>query len=187
MTTFASGLARVAGALRRGLAWLSDHTRLSCRIGNLLAVSCAMLLWTVASSLTQKTYYTTCKDEIGDLFYSEGKGLDARTVIEIILVVLIIFLPIFLAQSNILIKINLALSALTLFLASLLVSTATTIPEECFTMGGDYEDHASGLPEFFFYMIFIVLVSYLMLLVEWSTRAIRFVIAVLSGMRGRAW
>jgi hypothetical protein len=183
MTAFASGIARVTEASRGVMAWLSGHTRLSCRLGSLLAISCAMLLWILASSVAPKTYDATCKDEIGDRIYSGVKvsEFDARTLIEIVIVVLIIVLPIFLAQSNSLLKINVALSVLTLFLASLLVFAATTIPEECFTMGGDYEDHASGLPEFTFYMIFMVFVSYLSLLIEWSVWGIRRLASTFKG------
>jgi hypothetical protein len=71
-----------------------------------------------------------------------------------------------LARSRILVHSNLTISLLTLFYACTLLSTAGHTPYECFTQAGTYEDNTSGIAHFEWGLAFMILVSYLCLLVD---------------------
>lgn len=68
---------------------------------------------------------------------------------------------------------NLCLGLLTTVFAFVLLFTAAASPDDCYSSGGSYEDHVSGLPEFTFYLIFVVVISYVFVLLDWSIWAVR--------------
>jgi hypothetical protein len=63
--------------------------------------------------------------------------------------------PTLLARTSLLLIVNLATSIFTLLMAFLLVSTAGTVPYECFTQAGACEDNTSGLEGFELYVLLL--------------------------------
>lgn len=91
----------------------------------------------------------------------------------LMLIMVFFSIPPLLARGRPLITANLAAGLLTAAASTLLLSTASDVPYECFTMGGDYEDHTSGLGEFTLWGAFVLLLSFALLFVELSIWAVR--------------
>jgi hypothetical protein len=74
--------------------------------------------------------------------------------------------PILLARGNRVIKTNSARAACAFLWALSLFLTAANPPDERFSSGGSYEDRASGIPEFILFFLFVLLLSYVLLLID---------------------
>jgi hypothetical protein len=137
--------------------------RFSPRLGGVLAYGFAVLVGLYGASLGSDAFHRACAKEVtwtaADPFQGVGFVLIA--------IVAIIF-PTLLARSKALVVVNLCLGLLTAVFAVFFLFTASTPPHECYTMGGSYEDHVSGLPEFTFYLAFVVAVSYFLVVLDWS-------------------
>lgn len=84
--------------------------------------------------------------------------------------------PILLARSNQMIVVNLCLAFITVCGAATLLLSAADTPYQCFTSGGSYEDHTSGLEGFGLWFGVSVLLSYVFLLFDlaiWFSSVIR--------------
>lgn len=143
--------------------------RFNPRLGGLLAYSLAVLVGFYAASLTSNAYHEACKEEV--VFAAVVDPL--RDVGIALIMIVVILLPTLLARSKALITVNLCLGLLTVVFAFLFLFSASTPPYACYSSGGSYEDHVSGLPEFTFYLIFVVVTSYVFLLLDWSIWAVR--------------
>lgn len=146
----------------------SRSARISPRLGGLLAYGFALLVGLYGASLASNAYHKVCEKEVT---WAATDPLQAVGFALIVIVVVI--LPTLLARSNALVAVNLCLGLLTAVFAFLFLFTAGTLPYECYSSGGSYEDHVSGLPEFTFYIIFVVVISYVFILLDWSIWAVR--------------
>ena len=136
------------------------------RLATLAAYGVSLIFLHYAELLAEKVY--------DDLCTSEGITFGKPTSIMVLAAILFVFsVPTLLARSRALIVANLATSLITAGGAVLLLFTASDTPYECFTMGGTYEDHTSGLPEFTFWGIFVLLLSFALLAIDLSVWAIR--------------
>jgi hypothetical protein len=139
------------------------------RLGGLVAYSLAVLVGFYAASLTSTAYHEACKAEV--VF---AAGVNPLQDVGIgLITILAILLPTLLARSKALVAVNLCLGLLTVVFAFLFLFSASTPPPECYSGGGSYEDHVSGLPEFTFYLIFVVVISYAFVLLDWSIWGVR--------------
>lgn len=121
------------------------------------------LLYRWAGFIALATYNQACNGD--DRFVGRDYFVpDERTLIAAVLIVAV---PMLLAHSAALVKANAAISLFFLLFAASLILTAGSLPEECVTMGGSYEDRASGLPEFGLSFLFWGLLSYVLLAIDW--------------------
>jgi hypothetical protein len=142
--------------------------RISPRLGGLLAYGLALLVGFYGASLASDAYHKVCEKE------ATWVATDPLQAVGFALImVVVVILPTLLARSKALVKVNLCLGSLTTVFAFLLLFTAGTSPDECYSSGGSYEDHVSGLPEFTFCFIFLVVISYVFVLLDWSIWAAR--------------
>ena len=150
------------------LFWASESFAAKCRLLTLSAYGGSLILFHYSELLAEKVYNELCSNE-GIRF---SKPMSATNLV---LVMAVFSVPTLLARSRALVVANLAASVITIGSALLLLFTASDIPYECFTMGGDYEDHTSGLGEFTLSGCFILLVSFAMLVVDlsiWTSRKV---------------
>jgi uncharacterized protein (DUF983 family) len=144
-------------------------------LGGVLAYGLAVIVSLYGASLASDAYHSACAKEVtwaaADPFQGFGYVLIA--------IVVIIF-PTLLAHSKALVVVNLWLGLLTVVFAVFFVSTASTPPFECYTMGGSYEDRVSGLPEFTLYLAFVVAVSYFFVVLDWSIWGFQNVVRILK-------
>jgi hypothetical protein len=134
----------------------------------LVAYGGALILLHCAELLAQKVYDDLCSKD-GISFH------EPTTLIGLVLVMIIFSVPPLLARSRVLVIADLTASLITLAGSVLLLSTASRTPYECFTMGGTYEDHTSGLGEFVFWGGFVLLLSFGSLFVDlliWVSKAV---------------
>jgi hypothetical protein len=143
---------------------------IKCRLATLTAYGGSLVLFHHAEFLAQEVYNDLCSRE-GIRFAKP------TSVMNLILVMVVFCIPVLLARSRTLIVTNLAASLITAGCAVLLLFTALNTPYECFTMGGDYEDHASGLPEFILWSIFVLLSSFALLFIDLFVWALKKVTA----------
>src|SRR6478736_1906319 len=126
--------------------------RLTARLASLIAYgfSYAFVIF-VIHPIAAKAYDDLCRDQgitFGDGFSPvDGFFLAALAA------------PVLLARSNAVIATNLFVSVCSMIGAVALLSSAGDTPYQCFTMGGSYEDHTSGLGGFGLWMGFVVLAS----------------------------
>jgi hypothetical protein len=145
----------------RGLA--ERHARSIYRAASLLSYGAVALILPYVGSIALAAYNDAC--EIGDRFV-DGRYFGAHESVIGLQTGLVIAIPILLARSKPIIQANAIVALLTLVLALGLVFTARTPPYECVTMGGDYEDHASGLPEFWLLAIFLFFISCVLVVID---------------------
>jgi hypothetical protein len=136
------------------------------RLATLAAYGSSLIFLHCAEFLAEKVYDDLCLRE-GIRF---AKPMSAMSLV---LIMVVFSLPTLLARSRALIIANLTASLITAGGAVLLLFTASDIPYECFTMGGDYEDHTSGLTEFTLWGAFILLLSFAFLFVDLSVWALK--------------
>jgi hypothetical protein len=120
------------------------------------------------ASLASNAYHQVCEKEV-----TWAATDPHREVGFVLIMIVVVMLPTLLARSKALVKVNLCLGLLTALFAFLLLSTAGTLPDECYSSGGSYEDHVSGVPEFTFYLIFVAVISYVFVVLDWSIWAVR--------------
>jgi hypothetical protein len=143
------------------LSSLRSYFRPICRLVSLLGNGAALLIVHYVQPIAAKSY--------NDLCASQGMNFgDGESAIALWIAVGIIAVPIFLARGNILVVTNLILSSITLLGSSGLFATAGNTPYECFTTGGTYEDHTSGLDGFAYWYAFVLVLSYLLLFIDLS-------------------
>jgi hypothetical protein len=140
------------------------------RLATLAAYGGSLILLHYAELLAEKVYNDLCSRE-GITF---GEPMSAMSLA---FVLVALFLPTLLARSRALIVANLAASLITAGGAVLLLFTASHTPYECFTMGGTYEDHTSGLGEFALWGAFVLLLSFALLFIDLSVWAFKNVAA----------
>ena len=133
--------------------WAPDFSGVRCRLLTLSAYGGSLILLHQAELVAGKVYNELCSME-GIRF---GKPMSATTLI---LAMVGLSVPTLLARSRALVVTNLAAGVITIGGAVLLLFTASDTPYECFTMGGDYEDHTSGLGEFGLWGAFVFLLSF---------------------------
>ncbi|MGY3589257.1 hypothetical protein [Bradyrhizobium sp. USDA 4350] len=154
------------------MAWqmLRNYFRSAVRAANLIAYGLSILIFHSLQPVAAKAYNDLCASQ-GMMF---GEGQSVRTLV---LAMIVIAMPVLLARSKTLVVSNLIMGLITVAGASGLLSTAGDTPYECFTTSGTYEDHTSGLDGFGFWFIFVLAVSYVLLLVDWGIWASRMAIA----------
>jgi hypothetical protein len=148
--------------------WASDSFAVKCRLLTLTAYGGSLIFLHHTELLAEKVYNDLCSNE-GIRF---SKPMSATNLV---LVMAVFSVPTLLARSRALIMSNLAVSMITVGSALLLLFTASDMPYECFTMGGDYEDHTSGLGEFMLWGCFVLLLSFVSLFIDlsiWASRKV---------------
>jgi len=151
-------------ATPRSLAFNSVAVRY--RLATLAAYGISLIFLHFAESLAEKVYDNLCS--------SEGITFGKPTSIMGLVVVMVVFsVPTLLARSWALIVVNLTISLITAGGAVLLLFTASDTPYECFTMGGTYEDHTSGLGEFTLWGFFALLSLFGLLFIDLSVWALK--------------
>jgi uncharacterized protein (DUF983 family) len=135
----------------------------SPRLGGVLAYGFAVFVVLYGASLASNAYHRACAKEVTWAAADPFKGAGF-----VLIAIVVIIFPTLLARGKALVIVNLWLGLLTVVCAVLFLSTASTPPYECYTMGGSYEDHVSGLPEFTLYLAFVVAVSYFFVVLDWS-------------------
>jgi len=149
-------------------------SRLSYRAGGAFAYAVTAALVRLAESWALVAYNQVCTGDnrfVGDKYFVSPPSILIGSA-------LIIALPSVLARSNLFLKATVGASVLTLLLAVWLVFSAGTLPYECVTMGGDYEDHASGLGEFMLCFLLILIVLYGCLLIDLCHWGIRKIVSI---------
>jgi hypothetical protein len=146
----------------------SVRARSGLRSVTSLAYILAVLAYLYGSALAFHAYDKACAKEV------DSAATNPLQVVGLALIMIIaVTVPTWLTRSHALVFINLCLSLLTAVFALSLLFTASTPPYECFTMGGNYEDHVSGVPEFTLYSAVVIFVSYVFLLLDWSIWGLR--------------
>jgi len=140
--------------------------RIIFRLATLVAYSGSLILLHHAEFLAESVYDNLCSRE-GIAF---DKPISATGLA---LVMVVLSIPTVLARSRALIAANLVASLFTVAGALLLLSTASDTPYECFTMGGTYEDHTSGLGEFALWGGFVMFASFALLFTDLSVWAVK--------------
>jgi hypothetical protein len=150
--------------------YFADHTGLICQMGSVLAYGFVAPIWIYVNSVALRAYNETCALENVHYITDEYRIVAAALII--------IAVPVLLAHSDFFIKTNAVLSLSALLWAASLILTAATPPDECFSSGGSYEDRVSGQPEFVLFFLFLIVLSYSLVLIELSHWAIRKIIFV---------
>lgn len=109
-----------------------------------------------------------------------------RSFTSVLLSVLFPALPVLLSRSKVILRVNLGLLLLILVGAAYLPFTAGTSPFECATRNGTYEDRVSGIEDFVFMSVPVLLFSYILVLFDWGYGAIVFLWRVFPRLRPRA-
>jgi hypothetical protein len=135
-------------------------------LATLAAYGGSLIFVHYAELLAEKVYDDLCSRE-GIAF---AKPMSATSLV---LIMVVFSVPTLLARSRALIVANLTASLITAGGAVLLLFTASKIPYECFTSGGDYEDHTSGLGEFTLWGAFVLLLSFALLFIDLSVWALK--------------
>jgi hypothetical protein len=125
-----------------------------------LAYGAVVFILLYATGIALVAYDEVCDRNAAGPFFT------VRDLSAVLAMYAVIAMPTLFARSNLVIKANAVLSLVTLVWAISLIYTARTPPYECVTMGGDYEDHTSGLMEFTFYCLFLVVVSYVLVVID---------------------
>jgi hypothetical protein len=146
----------------------APHAQSRFRWISLLAYSLAVPAYLYRASLASDAYSEACTKEIARTATHPLEAIGLALIM-----VGVITLPTLLARSDALVTVNLCLSLFVAGFAVSLLFTARTPPYECFTSGGSYEDHVSGLLEFTLCSAFVVVVSYFFVLLEWSIWELR--------------
>jgi hypothetical protein len=129
------------------------------RLITLAAYGGALVLFHYAELLAEKVY--------NDLCSREGITFAKPTSFQVLVLIMIIFsIPTLVARSRTMILTNQIVSLITAAGAVIILCTSTATPYECFTMGGTYEDHTSGLEEFTLWGAFVLLLSFTLLFVD---------------------
>lgn len=142
------------------------YLRATCRFASLLAYAVSLLIFYYVQPIAAKAYIDLCATQ-GTTF---GSGESVRTLS---IAMVIVAVPLLFALSDTLLVINLIISLITALGAGGLLSTAANIPYACFTNAGTYEDHTSGLEGFGFWFAFVILFTYILLLIDlviWAAR-----------------
>jgi len=137
-----------------------------CRLAALAAYGVSLILFHFAELHAEKVYDDLCSHE-GITF---GEPSPILTLVAILAVFSV---PTLLARSRAMIFAGLTASLTTVAGAVLLLFTASDTPYECFTMGGTYEDHTSGLLEFTLWSVVIVLASFAFLVIDLPVSGLR--------------
>jgi hypothetical protein len=142
------------------------RARVMCRLVGLLAYGFVEIIYIHAQSTAFTAYNDVCSPEhrLFVQFYAP-EGLAIQWMM--------LALPILLARSDLIIKANLIMSLSAAVFAVRLLFSAQTPPTECVSMGGTYEDRASGLDEFGLYLLLLFVLSYIFVLVDlfgWAFR-----------------
>lgn len=135
------------------------YFRAGFRMASGLAYSVSLFIAVYVQPIATRAYNDRCAAQ-GVTFEA---GLSAS---DIGLSAIAIAILLLLSRSNILVIGNLIISLIMVWSASKLFSTAGSAPFECFTRHGPYEDRTSGLEEFWFWLVAVILLSYFALLVD---------------------
>lgn len=137
-----------------------------CRLATLTAYGGSLIIFHHAELLAGQVYDALCSRE-GIMFAKPTSATSLAWTMVLFSV------PPLLARGRPLILFNLAAGLLTAAASGLLLSTASGTPYECFTMGGSYEDHTSGLDEFMLWGAFVLVSSFILLFIDlliWAAR-----------------
>lgn len=133
-----------------------------CRVASLAAYGIVAPLYAQAAELMVRAYNERCHNDAPMWPMPDRDFL--WPFFEPLLLMLI---PVVCSRRNSTIGTNLFLSIVTLLWALRLQVTAATPPYQCYTMGGSYEDHVSGLPEFEMCFLLFMVISYALFLADW--------------------
>ena len=141
--------------------WLSGlKGRLLC----LILYGAAAVLALHAQSVVEATYNAVCPPDHRAIT-STSPADDFQIIAKAFLLAIV---PIAIVRRRTALGAVLAIAVL-IFVAAIGVSfTAHNRPYECFTNGGDYEDHVSGTTEFMFLFILLTAISYAVSVVDLS-------------------
>jgi hypothetical protein len=129
------------------------------RLACLVAYGISLLSLHFAEPIAAKAY--------NDLCSSQGTTFGTREPIgDLVVGLIVLAIPLFLARSNALILTNLAIGSITVLAAGGLLISAGDTPYECFTQAGTYEDHTSGLDGFEMWLFFAAFLSYVLLVTD---------------------
>jgi hypothetical protein len=131
----------------------------------------AALIYYHAGALALDTYNEACA--IGDRFVDSFQDPPSTLTWAL----LILAMPVLFARSGLLIKTNAVFSLVTLLCAAHLFISTKTLPDECVTTSGTYEDHASGLGEFVLFVLLVILLSYVFAAIDLLTWGVRLLVA----------
>jgi hypothetical protein len=143
-----------------------DSFKVKFRLATLAVYGGSLVFLHYAEVIAERVYDDLCSRE-GITF---SKPMPA---VVLVLIMLVFSVPTLLARSRVVIVTNLTAGLITAAGAVLLLFTASNTPYECFTMGGDYEDHTSGLGEFTLWGIFVFLLSFALLFIDLSVWALK--------------
>lgn len=158
------------GALRATPRGLILPLFVELRLATLAAYGGSLILFHHAERLAETVYNNLCSRE-GITFAKP------TSVTSLLLIMGVIAAPTLIARSRALVITNFAAALITVGAALILESTASDTPYECFTMGGNYEDHTSGILGFVLWGAFVLLVSLALLFVDLSVWAFKKVTA----------
>lgn len=134
---------------------------LGCRVTGVVAYAASLAVFHAVYPLAAKAYNDFCASQ-GTTFG------DGDSVASLIVGLIVIAVPLLTARSSAVVAINLIVSLIMLLGANGLWFTAGNTPYECFTQAGTYEDHTSGLEGFGLAFSVVVVVSYILLLIDWT-------------------
>ncbi|MCC8953407.1 hypothetical protein H8B02_08020 [Bradyrhizobium sp. Pear77] len=142
------------------------HVQLVCKLTSIGAYGLSLAIFHNVQPIAAKAYNDLCQSQ--GMTFGDGEPVNILVV-----AIIVITVPLLIARSNAVVTTNLTLALGTALGAVGLRYTAGDTPYECFTTGGTYEDHTSGLEGFEFWFIFVVVVSCILLLIDWTVWALR--------------
>jgi hypothetical protein len=140
------------------------RARVNGRLGSVFAYFLVGLAFHHAEWTALNAYDAVCTEQERVNWLVVPVGADA--VKEILFGTLLMSAPALIARSECIIKINFFMASTVVLAAILLSFSAATPPYECVTMGGDYEDHVSGLLLFSLYCLLVLSLSSVFSLVD---------------------
>jgi hypothetical protein len=154
----------------------SRRIRVICQVSSSLAYCIAAAIFLYAQSVARDVFIEVC-----------GRPLPIESPDKVGIGLMILTIPVLLVRSNAVVKANTFFALLMMAFAVSTPVTARTLPDECYTQAGSYEDHVSGIPEFLWSLFFITLFSYLFFVIDWFVRglqkAAQFLAHIRSSMR----
>jgi hypothetical protein len=147
------------------------HVKYLIRACSLGAFALSGPLVAQATVVAAKAYNDLCFNEAPLWRVPDGSAWSALAAMGV--VGLIVLLPMICSRSSSVVGMNLFLSIVTLVLACRLQTTAGTPPYECYSHNGTYEDRVSGLRDFDFWCLLVLIVLYVAFFVDWLVWFIR--------------
>jgi hypothetical protein len=132
------------------------------RLPTLLALAAAGVLAFYAQGAALDSYSAACPAGhsfvTGDFLTGGPPAKTARLIAKWFGIAI---LPVLLVRRSTTVKASFVISVLILLAALFNFAAAHTVPYECVTMGGDYEDHSSGTFEFLIAYFLLMPLSYI--------------------------